>query len=711
MNQVVQNLNGDTQLLEVPVPKIKKGHLLIRTTVSLISSGTERMLVEFGKASYLEKARQQPEKVKQVIDKIKTDGFFETFDRVKSKLDQPLPLGYCNTGIVVASDIPEFSIGDRVISNGPHAEFVRVPKNLCAKIPESVDFETASFTVPSSIGLQGIRLINPSLGETVVVFGLGLIGLLSVQILKANGCRVIGIDTNKGRCELARKFGVDTVDLSNGQDPVKFCLKITEGRGVDAVLITAATKSDELIHNAAEMCRVRGRIVLVGVVGLNLRREDFYKKELSFQVSSSYGPGRYDPSYEEQGVDYPFGFVRWTEQRNFEAVLSLMQSGSLNPKELITHTYELKDVGEAYAGLSDSSALGIALKYPDSTAPIDLKKLSKIKLGSEKHSNQIIKSGSRVSFIGAGNYASTMLLPAFKKAGANFSMIASSGGFSGAQLGKKFGFSSITTNSEEIFNDADTDAVVIATRHNSHQKFILDAILAGKSVFVEKPLCLNLAELEEIENLLSDKSKVASPLLMVGFNRRFAPQVIQIKSLLMSKPSPKSFIMTVNAGHLDSEHWTQDPEVGGGRIVGEGCHFIDLLRFLAGCRIISSSICSMETSTNDTVTINLKFEDGSVGCIHYFSNGSNSFPKERLEVFADGSILQLDNYRKLIGFGWPKFGKMNLKRQDKGQNECAKSFVQVLNNGGKSPIPVGEILEVSRVVIELSNELSINYKK
>ena len=266
-------------------------------------------------------------------------------------------------------------------------------------------------------------------------------------------------------------------------------------------------------------------------------------------------------------------------------------------------------------------------------------------------------------------------------------------------------FPSITTNSEEIFNDADTDAVVIATRHNSHKKFALDAILAGKSVFVEKPLCLTLTELEEIENVLSDKSKVASPLLMVGFNRRFAPQVIQIKSLLMSKPSPKSFIMTVNAGHLDSDHWTQDPEVGGGRIVGEGCHFVDLLRFLAGCRIISSSVYSMETSTNDTVTINLKFEDGSVGCIHYFSNGSNSFPKERLEVFADGSILQLDNYRKLIGFGWSKFGKMNLKRQDKGQNECAKSFVQVLNNGGKCPIPIEEILEVTRIVIELSNEI------
>lgn len=711
MKQVVQNLNGDTQLLEVPVPSCKKGQLVIRTNSSLVSSGTERMLVEFGKASYFDKARQQPDKVKQVFEKIKTDGLFETLDRVKSKLDQPIPLGYCNAGVVVQSDIPEFSIGDRVISNGPHAEYVRVPYNLCAKIPHDVDFETASFTVLSSIGLQGIRLIRPNIGETIVVFGLGLVGLLSVQILKANGCQVIGIDTNTERCDLAKKFGILTVDLSKGQDPLKFCSKITKSRGVDAVLITAATKSDELIHNAAEMCRVRGRIVLVGVVGLNLRRQDFYKKELSFQVSSSYGPGRYDPKYEEEGIDYPFGFVRWTEQRNFEAVLSLMESGSLNPKDLITHTYELNDVADAYASLSDSSALGIVLKYPNSPELVDLKKLATINLGIETDSSEIKKSGSRISFIGAGNYASTMLLPAFKNAGATFRMIASSGGFSGAQLAKKFGFSSVTSKAEGIFNDTETDAVAIVTRHNLHKKFVLDAIFAGKSVFVEKPLCLTLKELEEIENAVIDKSGRDSPFLMVGFNRRFSSQVIQIKSLLKSKPMPKSFIMTVNAGYLDPDHWTQDTEVGGGRIIGEACHFVDLLRFLAGCRIISSSIYSMDASTNDTVTINLKFEDGSVGCIHYFSNGSNSFPKERLEVFADGSILQLDNYRKLIGFGWPKFGKMNLKRQDKGQNECAKSFVQVLNNGGKSPIPVEEILEVSRVVIELSNELSINYKK
>ena len=705
MKQVVQNLNGDTQLLDVPVPSCKKGQLVIRTNRSLVSAGTERMLVEFGRASYLEKARQQPDKVKQVFEKIKTDGLFETLDRVKSKLDQPIPLGYCNAGTVVQSDIPEFSIGDRVISNGPHAEYVRVPYNLCAKIPHDVDFETASFTVLSSIGLQGVRLIRPSIGETIVVFGLGLVGLLSVQILKANGCQVIGIDTNTERCDLAKKFGILTVDLSTGQDPLKFCSKITKSRGVDAVLITAATKSDELIHNAAEMCRVRGRIVLVGVVGLNLRRNDFYKKELSFQVSSSYGPGRYDPKYEEDGVDYPFGFVRWTEQRNFEAVLSLMESGSLNPKDLITHTYELNDVADAYASLSDSSALGIVLKYPDSSEPLDLKKLATVNIGNEGQVTAIKKSGSRISFIGAGNYATTMLIPAFKKAGANFRMIASSGGFTGAQLGKKFGFSSITTNSEEIFNDTGTDAVVIATRHNSHQKFVLDAILAGKSVFVEKPLCLTLSELEEIENALSDQSKVASPLLMVGFNRRFAPQVVRIKNLLISKPCPKSFIMTVNAGYLSSDHWTQDPEVGGGRIVGEGCHFVDLLRFLVGFKIIDSSICKMEGSTSDTVIITLNFEDGSVGTIQYFSNGSKTFPKERLEVFADGSILQLDNYRKLIGFGWPRFGKMNLKRQDKGQNGCAKSFVDVLNNGGMPPIPIEEILEVSRIVIELSDML------
>ena len=709
MKQVLQNLSdGETLLVEVPVPKVQKGQVLVRTAATLVSSGTERMLMEFGKASYLDKARQQPDKVKQILSKVKTDGLFATYQRVKSKLDQPVPLGYCNAGIVVDSDVPDFQPGDRVISNGPHAEFVRVPKHLCAKIPDDVDFQTASFTVPASIGLQGIRLLNPTIGETIVVLGLGLIGLLGVQILRANGCRVIGIDTQSDRCQLARRFGAETVDLSEVQDPVQFALGLTDQVGVDGVLITAATKSDEVMHQAAEMSRKRGRIVLVGVVGLNLRRDDFFEKELTFQVSASYGPGRYDPAYEEQGQDYPVGFVRWTEQRNFEAVLSLMSSGGLDPKPLVSHSFELNDAPKAYEALSDPSALGISLNYPVEENLLELPIEHSIEISSEKRPVSVRPNVPRVSFLGAGSFATSMLIPAFKEAGASLQIVASSGGFSGVHAGKKFGFLQTTTDSKSLIEHSDTDAVVIATRHDSHAALALDTLRAGKHVFVEKPLCLRLDELDDIEQALGKSSATSPLLLMIGFNRRFAPQVCKVKELLNGGSAAKSFVMTINAGAVPANHWTQDKEVGGGRIIGEACHFIDLLRFLASSPITSYSRIEMKSESGDTVTLQLSFADGSIGSVHYFSNGNESFPKERLEVFSEGGILQLDNFRKLTGFGWPGFSKMNLRRQDKGHADCARAFVDALKNGADSPIPIEEILEVSRVSIELANGSSRN---
>jgi predicted dehydrogenase/threonine dehydrogenase-like Zn-dependent dehydrogenase len=637
--------------MEIPVPKGQNGQLLIRTVASLISSGTERMMVEFSKASYLEKARQQPDKVKQVLQKIKSDGLVETYSKIKTTLDQPLPLGYCNTGVVVDSGVPEFKNGDRVISNGPHAEYVRVPKQLCAKIPDGVDYAVASFTIPSAVGLQGIRLLQPLIGETVAVFGLGLIGLLSVQILKANGCRVIGIDTNSDRCKLAGEFGAQTVDLSAGQNPIQNAMNLTNGIGVDGVLVTAATESDEVMHQAAEMSRKQGRIVLVGVVGLNLRREDFYKKELTFQVSASYGPGRYDPSYEEEGHDYPLAYVRWTEQRNFEAVLALMGTGVLDPKPLITHSFELKDAAEAYNSLVDPNSLGIALSYPQDPTDLDLGLMRTVSLPHNTRDNNICTGNPKVSFLGAGNYANSVLIPAFKTAGADLRIVASSGGFSAVSAGKKFGFSKTTTDEQILFNDADTETVVVATRHDTHAEFVLEALRAGKNVFVEKPLCLNLDELSKIKSVVDEPSRLEPLVLMVGFNRRFAPQIKKIKELLRDITVPKSFIMTVNAGALPPDHWTQDTNVGGGRIAGEACHFIDLLRFLAGTSISEYSCHMMDSESGDSATIQLAFRDGSVGSIHYFANGNKAFPKERLEVFADGGILQLDNFTKLTGFG------------------------------------------------------------
>jgi predicted dehydrogenase/threonine dehydrogenase-like Zn-dependent dehydrogenase len=712
LKQILQSLKtGATEVAKLPCPSVKRGQLLIRTSHTLVSAGTERMLVEFGKAGWIDKARQQPDKVRMVLDKIKTDGLQPTIEAVFNKLDQPLPLGYCNVGRVaeVGVGVSGFAVGDRVISNGKHAEVVSVPINLCAKVPDAVPDEVAAFTVLGAIALQGIRLVQPTLGEAVVVIGLGPVGLMTVQLLRANGCRVLGLDFDKDKLELARQFGAEVVDLAAGQDPVKAAESFSRGRGVDAVIVTAATKRSEPMHQAALMCRKRGRIVLVGVTGLELSRDDFFKKELTFQVSASYGPGRYDPNYEEKGQDYPVGFVRWTEQRNFEAVLDMMADGRMNVKPLISHRFAIEDAQEAYALVGGSGPLlGILLTYPGIEITPEGRTVA---LAASPHS-QPVPQGERavkcgISFIGAGNYATTVLKPAFKASGAHLRSVASSAGVSGLHAGRKFGFDETTTDTNRLFEDAGTNAVVITTQHDSHARFVLQALAARKHVFVEKPLCLTLDELAQIKAAiltpeLPEDEMGQTPMVMVGFNRRFAPQVQKISALLSGVAGPKSFVMTVNAGAIPGDHWTQDLEAGGGRIIGEACHFIDLLRFLAGNRIVSHHVTRMDSATKDSVSISLKFEDGSIGVVHYLANGSKAFPKERLEVFASGRVLQLDNFRKLQGFGWPGFTKMNLWRQDKGQKACAAAFVQAISNGGPAPIPVDEILEVARVSIEVS---------
>lgn len=710
MKQVLQSLKtGATEAAEVPCPAVQRGQLLIRSSRTLVSAGTERMLVDFGKANFIDKARQQPDKVRMVLDKVKTDGLLPTMEAVLNKLDQPLPLGYCNVGTVIetGSGVTGFSADDRVASNGKHAEVVSVPVNLCAKIPDGVSDDEAAFTVLGAIALQGIRLVQPTLGEAVVVTGLGLIGLMTVQLLKANGCRVLGLDYDPNKLELARQFGAEVVDVSAGHDPVAAAEMFSRGRGVDAVLVTAATKSSEPMHQAALMCRKRGRIVLVGVTGLELSRDDFFKKELTFQVSASYGPGRYDPSYEEKGQDYPIGFVRWTEQRNFEAVLDMMADGRIDVKPLISHRFKLEEAEKAYELVGGPGpSLGILLQYPGITEQSEkcLRKTT-IKLTDSGVAlrNQCETS---LAFIGSGNYATAVLIPAFKAAGACLKTVASSGGVSGLHAGRKFGFEETTTNTEEVFANPEVNAVVITTRHNSHSHFVLQALAAGKHVFVEKPLCLTIEELDEIqENYSLLLTSHSSPKLMVGFNRRFAPQVQKIKNLLSGVTGVKFFIMTVNAGAIPAEHWTQDLDVGGGRIIGEACHFVDLLRFLAGTSIYSHNAVKMDSSTGDTVSITLQFVDGSIGTVLYLANGSKSFPKERLEIFTSGRVLQLDNFRKLTGFGWPGFKNMNLWRQDKGQNACAAAFVDSVERGQPSPIPFEEVMEVCRVTIEIAEEL------
>jgi predicted dehydrogenase/threonine dehydrogenase-like Zn-dependent dehydrogenase len=706
MKQVLQNLKtGATEIAAVPVPGVQHGQLLITTSITLVSAGTERMLVEFGKAGWIDKARQQPDKLRLVLDKIKTDGLMPTVEAVFNKLDQPLPLGYCNVGRIakVGGLETTFALGQRVISNGKHAEVVSVPFNLCAKVPNAVSDEEAAFTVLGSIALQGIRLVQPTLGETVVVTGLGLVGLMTVQLLRANGCRVLGLDFDATKLALAKQFGAEVVDLASGQDPVAIATAYSRGRGVDAVIVTAATKSNEPIHQAALMCRKRGRIVLVGVTGLELSRDDFFKKELTFQVSASYGPGRYDPNYEEKGQDYPVGFVRWTEQRNFEAVLDMMADGRLDVKPLISHRFSIAEAEKAYELVGGvGSSLGILLGYPG----IEISPSSRtVNLKSSQVLRPMVATGrTAVSFVGSGNYATAVLIPSFKEAGAYLRSVASSAGVSGVHAGRKYGFDDTTTDTNRLFEDEATQAVVITTQHDSHARFVLQALRSEKHVFVEKPLCLTLSELAEIEATYAETVKHSSgtPMVMVGFNRRFAPHVQKIKQLLNGVTGPKAFIMTVNAGGIPADHWTQDLKVGGGRIIGEACHFIDLLRFLAGVPLTSWNRLSMDSTIQDTVSLQLGFEDGSVGTVHYFANGSKAFPKERLEVFTAGRVLQLDNHRKLTGYGWPNFKKMNLWRQDKGQKACARAFVQAIEGHTSAPIPFDEILEVSRVSIELA---------
>jgi len=703
LKQIIQSFKtGLTEVAEVPCPVVGRGQILIGTSRTLVSTGTERMLVEFGKAGWIEKARQQPEKVRMVLDKLKTDGLLPTIEAVLNKLDQPLPLGYCNVGKVleVGEGVTNFKVGDRVASNGKHAAVVSVPVNLCAKVPENISDEEAAFTVLGAISLQGIRLAEPTLGEAVVVMGLGLVGLLTVQLLQAQGCRVLGIDFDSNKLNLAKQFGVEVVNLGAGEDPISVAQSFSRGRGVDAVIITASTKSSEPIHQAALMCRKRGRIVMVGVTGLELSRADFFEKELTFQVSCSYGPGRYDPNYEEKGSDYPIGFVRWTEQRNLEAVLDMMATGRLNLKPLISHHFEIEAAQEAYELLvSAVPSLGIILEYNKNKILPELLRQQVVRLKpSPSFDSTKIGGKATIAFIGSGNYATAVLLPAFKETGVRLKTVASKEGVSGLHAARKFGFEVTTTDVKSILSDTEINSVVITTRHDSHARLVCDALCTGKHVFVEKPLALRIEDLVEIESIASSSKSH----LMIGFNRRFAPQVQKIKELLKNVSGPKTFVMTVNAGAIAANHWTHDRDIGGGRIIGEACHFIDLLRYLAESSIKHHTSVAMESSTGDTVTINLNFANGSIGTIHYFANGSKSFAKERLEIFASGRILQLDNFRKLHGFGWQGFKKMNLWRQDKGQKACALAFIQAVNSGGDSPIPLNEILETSKVTIEVA---------
>lgn len=687
MKQIIQDLkSGDTILEEVPVPNVKSGCVLIKTTRTLVSLGTERMLVEFGKANLIDKARQQPDKVKQVLEKLKTDGVQPTLEAVFNKLGQPLPLGYCNVGRVVAvgKGVTEFVVGDRVASNGNHAEYVCVPTNLVARIPDNVSDEEAAFTVIGSIGLEGIRLFKPELGETVVVTGLGLIGLVVSQLLMANGCRVIGVDFDQEKVDMASSMGVYAINPSTGVNPVKYVAEFTNGVGADGVIITASAKTDEVMHQACEMSRKRGRIILVGVVGLNLRRDDFYKKELTFQVSCSYGPGRYDEEYENKGHDYPLPYVRWTEKRNFETILQTISSGRLDVKSLITEEVELKDYLDIYGDMRKSGSIASIIKFPEES---NIERVVRIEGGNFKPGK------GKIGIIGAGNYTSGMVIPSLKKAGATVKYIASAGGLNAKILAKKVGAECATSDYKEILNDNEVDLVIITTRHNLHAKMVLETLNAGKSVFVEKPLCLNSEELAAISEAYQKVKDSAT--LTVGFNRRFSPLAVKLKQQVGD--GPKNIVATMNAGFIPADMWVHDLEVGGGRIIGEACHFIDLCSYIAGSRVVAVCMNAMGVNpeeNTDNATILLKYDNGTNAVINYFANGSKAYAKERIEVYSQERVFVLDNWRRLEAFGAKGFSKMTCS-MDKGQASQFAQLNERITKGGEALIPFDSIMNTT----------------
>ncbi|WP_018127111.1 bi-domain-containing oxidoreductase [Balneola vulgaris] len=706
MKQIIQDLkSGDTILEEVPVPRVGSGKVLIKTHRSLVSLGTEKMLVNFGQANLIDKARQQPDRVKDVINKMKTDGIQPTVEAVFRKLGTPLPLGYSQAGTVVevGNGVTEFKVGDRVVSNGNHAEFVAVPKNLVAKIPDNVSFDEASFTVVGAIGLQGVRLVRPTFGETIVVIGLGLIGLITVQLLKANGCNVIGIDLDQDKVDRAKSYGVEALNPLNS-DPVNSVNELTGQIGCDGVIITASAPSNQIIKQAANMSRKRGRIVLVGVIGLNIERADFYEKELTFQVSCSYGPGRYDSNYEQSGHDYPLPFVRWTENRNFQAILEAIENGNLDVKSLITEEVVLEDYLSIYGDMNAKGSIASILQYP--VESVEINRSVKVSLTNTE------KSSGKIAVIGAGNFTQAMIMPALKNTNADIKYVLSSGGLSSTSLAKKYNVPISSTSFDEVLADSEVNHVVITTQHNLHAGMTIQALNAGKDVFVEKPLALKSDELNEIISAVEKNNKS----VIVGFNRRFSPHILKMKKLLGNEPGPMNVIATMNAGFIPPEVWVHDMNSGGGRIIGEACHYIDLITCLTGSKIVEVNMKALGVDpkiNTDNASIHLKYENGSLGVINYFANGHKSYSKERVEVYYQNKNLILDNFRRLDGYGYSKglSSKLLKTKQDKGHFNQFNLLIEQWEKGLAPIIPFDEIVNTTKASFAAIDSLLTNETK
>jgi predicted dehydrogenase/threonine dehydrogenase-like Zn-dependent dehydrogenase len=688
MKQVVQNYRtGELKVEELPPPALRAGGVLVRTAYSLISAGTERTAVETAQSSLVGKAKDRPDLVRQVFDTFKREGLRSTYEKVTAKLNQVKPLGYSAAGVVVGvgSGVTEFQVGDRVACAGggyaSHAEVIFVPKNLCAKVPAAASLEAASYSTVGAIALQGVRQADPRLGEAVAVVGLGLIGQLTVQILKAAGCQVIGIDLDPAACELAKKSGADVV-ATDAAAARAACLGLTEGHGADCVLITAGTKSSEPVTLAGELARDRARVVVVGLVGMDVPRHIYYNKELELRLSRSYGPGRYDPEYEEKGNDYPIGYVRWTEKRNLEAFLRLVAEGRVNTDLLTTHRFDVANADAAYELIlgRKERLCGVVLQYPNSGAQATgAKTVASVKPASDELG---------VSFIGAGNFARGVLLPIIKRAEkVKLMSVATATGLSARNTGAQFGFSNATTDYNEIVEESNSSVVFIATRHDSHASLAAENLRRGKAVFVEKPLAINEEGLRDVVRAALE----TNGLLMVGFNRRFAPLAREIKAKFAKRNAPMTIIYRVNAGQVPPEHWTLDPNEGGGRIIGEACHMVDFVSYLTDALPARVSAAAVPLSqragyVDDSAIISMTMTDGSVASIIYTASGDPTVPKEQVEIFCERTVATIDDFKSGTFVAGRKRTKLGGGAQDKGHAAEVAAFFDAARGRAAAPI-------------------------
>jgi len=696
MKQVVQDFkDGKIKVIEVSEPVVETGYIIVKNHFSVISAGTEKTTVGTGKKTLIGKARARPDLVKQVIDSIKKEGLGSTFKKVQSKLEDYKLLGYSSAGEVleVGEGVRNFNVGDRVACAGGgyalHAEIIRVPVNLCAKVPENVDLDEAAFSTIGAIALQGIRQANVKVGEKIGVIGLGLIGILTVQILRASGTKVFGIDIDSNSVDIAMNYGMNTGTIISNEDIFIKVKEFSNGFGLDSVIITAGTKSNAPLNLASEILRDKGRVIVVGNVGMELERENFYMKELGLDLSRSYGPGRYDPIYEEKGIDYPIGYVRWTEQRNMEAILELISEKKINIKELITHRFSIDSAIKAYDLIlkGKENFLGVVFEYKS-----DIERKKRVYISKKEYKKE---KKARIGVIGAGNFGKTYILPPLIKNKNVLPIgIATLNAADALNVGRKFGFSYTTADYKEILNDSEINTVFILTRHNLHAKIVIEALNNNKNVYVEKPLAMNKRELKDIKETLN-QSKTR---LMVGFNRRFSPHSIKLKEFIGKSHGPIIANYRINAGELPSDHWLMDPDFGGGRIIGEGCHFIDYITFLSGSDI--KDLKANSSVEKDNKIIQVTFTDNSIGTISYITIGDKTFPKERIEVFVDGKVAIIDDFKTTLTSISGRKNRFKTKSQDKGYKKEIELFIESIIEGIESPISAKELIEVTEWTIE-----------